>query len=71
MKTADTLDKNFSSDDDWKLVYDWQCAACNLYCHQICMGESSGRLRLVNARSNPDFMKEITAQGKIDTSYRN
>ena len=27
------------------------------------MGESSGRLRLVNARSNPDVMKEITAQG--------
>ena len=24
-------------------------------------GESSGRLRLVNARSNPDFMKEIVA----------
>ena len=63
MKTADTLDKKFSSDDDWELVYDWQCPACDLYCHQICMGESSGRLRLVNARSNPDVMKEITAQG--------
>ena len=63
MNTADTPDNTALSDDDWRLVYDWQCPACDLYCHLICSTESSGRFRLVDARSNPAVMNEITALG--------
>ena len=52
-----------SSDDELALVYDWQCPACNLYCHLISVEESGGRFRLVDARGHPEVMKEITARG--------
>ncbi len=63
MTTTDMPAETVSSDDEWGLVYDWQCPACNLYCHLLCIRESGGRFRLVNARDNPEVMKEITARG--------
>ncbi|MDA1091533.1 MAG: DCC1-like thiol-disulfide oxidoreductase family protein [Proteobacteria bacterium] len=63
MTTADNPAETVSSDDEWGLVYDWQCPACNLYCHQLCARETGGRFRLINARDNPEVMKEITARG--------
>lgn len=63
MTTADIPAETVSSDDEWGLVYDWQCPACNLYCHLLCIRESGGQFRLVNARDNPEVMKEITARG--------
>ena len=61
MTTADIPVETVSSDDVSELVYDWQCPACNLYCHLLCIRE--GQFRLVNARDNPEAMKEITARG--------
>lgn len=63
MTTTDNPAETVSSDDRWGLVYDWQCPACNLYCHQLCRGESGDRFRLIDARDNPEVMKEITARG--------
>ncbi len=58
MPDAETI----SSDAEWELVYDWQCPACDLYCHLLCIREAGGQIRLVNARTNPEVMKEITAR---------
>ena len=33
------------------------------YSHLLCIRESGGHFRLVNARDNPEVMKEITARG--------
>ena len=63
MTTTNIPTATVSSDDEWGLVYDWQCPACNLYCHQLCIRESGGQFRLINARDNPEVMKEITARG--------
>ncbi len=63
MTTADIPGETVTSDDGWGLVYDWQCPACNLYCHLLCIREAGGQFRLVNARDNPEVMKEITARG--------
>jgi len=63
MTTADIPAETISSDDEWGLVYDWQCPACNLYCHLLCIRESGGQFRLIDARDNPEVMKEITARG--------
>ncbi len=63
MTTAPNPAETVSSDDQWELVYDWQCPACNLYCHQLCIRESGARFRLIDARDNPGVMKEITARG--------
>ena len=63
MTTAKTPAETTSSNDAWELVYDWQCPVCNLYCHLLCIREAGGRFRLVNARDNPEVMKEITARG--------
>ncbi len=63
MTTVDIPAETVSSDDEWELVYDWQCPACNLYCHQLCIRESGGQFRLIDARDNPEVMKEITARG--------
>ena len=63
MTTAPNPAETVSSDDQWDLVYDWQCPACNLYCHQLCIRESGVRFRLIDARDNPGVMKEITARG--------
>ncbi len=52
-----------SSGDERALVYDWQCPACNLYCHLLSIEESGARFRLVDARVDPEVMKEITARG--------
>ncbi len=57
--TTDIPAAKVSLDDEWGLVYDWQCPACNLYCHLL---EAGGQFRLVNARDNPEVMKEITAR---------
>jgi len=62
MTTADIPAETISSDDEWGLVYDWQCPACNLYCHLLCIRESGGQFRLIDARDNPEVMKEITAR---------
>ncbi len=63
MTTADIHAEMVSSDNEWDLVYDWQCPACNLYCQQLCIRESGGQFRLINARDKPEVMKEITARG--------
>ncbi len=63
MTNDDIPAETVSSDDEWGLVYDWQCPACNLYCHLLCIRESGGQFRLVNARDDSDVMKEITARG--------
>ena len=63
MTTADIPAETVSSDDEWGLVYDWQCPACDLYCHLLCIRESGAQLRLINARDNPEVMNEITARG--------
>ncbi len=63
MTTAHIPAETVSSEDPWGLVYDWQCPACNLYCHQLCIRESGARFRLIDARDNPGVMKEITARG--------
>ena len=52
-----------SSDGAWELVYDWECPACNLYCHLLCIREPRGQFSLVDARDKPEVMKEITARG--------
>jgi predicted DCC family thiol-disulfide oxidoreductase YuxK len=51
------------SDNDCELIYDWQCPACSLYCDQIRIQDAGSRLHLINARSNPGAMKEVTARG--------
>jgi predicted DCC family thiol-disulfide oxidoreductase YuxK len=63
MNAANAPDKKASADDDWSLVYDQQCPACDLYCHLVCRGDPGGRTRLVDARGNPEAIKDITAQG--------
>jgi len=63
MATADIPAETVTSDDEWWLVYDWQCPACDMYCHLLCIGEAEGQFRLVDARDNPEVMKEITARG--------
>jgi predicted DCC family thiol-disulfide oxidoreductase YuxK len=63
MTTADIPAETVSSDNEWGLVYDWECPACNLYCHQLCIRESGGQFSLINARENPEVMKQITARG--------
>ncbi len=63
MTTADMPAETVSSDDEWGLVYDWQCPACDLYCHLLCIREPGARFRLIDARDNPEVMKEITARG--------
>ena len=40
MTTADIPAETVTSDDEWALVYDWQCPACNLYCRLLCIGEA-------------------------------
>ncbi len=60
---VDTPAESVTSDDEWGLVYDWQCPACNLYCHLLRVREAGGQFRLVNARDKPEVMKEITARG--------
>ncbi len=60
---VDTAVESVTSDDEWGLVYDWQCPACNLYCHLLRVREAGGQFRLVNARDKPEVMKEITARG--------
>ena len=63
MTTTPIPAETVSSDDEWGLVYDRQCPACNLYCHLLCIRESGGQFRLIDARDNPEVMKEITARG--------
>lgn len=63
MNTAGNPAESVSSDDELGIVYDWQCPACNVYCHLLRVDESGGRLHLINARENPEVMKEITARG--------
>ena len=60
---VDRLAETVTSEDEWGLVYDWQCPACNLYCHLLRIRDAGGQFRLVNARDNPEVMKEITARG--------
>ena len=45
------------------LVYDYQCPACNYYCHLVRVRESVGELILVDARIPSEIMDEITAAG--------
>lgn len=45
------------------LVYDYECPACNYYCHLVRVRESVGELILVDARIPSEIMDEITAAG--------
>lgn len=45
------------------LVYDWECPACDAYCHWVRVRPSAGRLRLVNARESTAVTEEITEAG--------
>lgn len=46
--------------DEILVVYDWECPACDFYCHQVSMRPSAGTLRLVDAREPTAVMEEIT-----------
>ncbi|MEE8388709.1 MAG: DCC1-like thiol-disulfide oxidoreductase family protein [Acidiferrobacterales bacterium] len=50
-------------DTDILLVYDYECPACNYYCHLVRVRESVGELILVDARIPSEIMDEITAAG--------
>ena len=52
-----------ASADEFLLVYDKQCPACENYCQMVRIRESVGKLTLVDARDNPPVMHEITAAG--------
>jgi len=45
------------------LVYDWECPACDTYCHLVRVQQSIGTLRLVNARKPSAVIEEITQAG--------
>lgn len=47
--------------DDIKLVYDRQCPVCELYCRNVDVSESAGRLVRIDAREPGELMDEITA----------
>jgi predicted DCC family thiol-disulfide oxidoreductase YuxK len=45
------------------LIYDQECAACDIYCRSVQVGQSTGRLRLVNARNPSPVMRKMTRAG--------
>lgn len=48
---------------DILLIYDYECPACNYYCHLVRVRESVGELILVDARVPSEIMDKITAAG--------
>ncbi len=51
------------SDDEFLLVYDKQCPACENYSQMVRIRESVGKLTLVDARDDSPVMQEITEAG--------
>jgi predicted DCC family thiol-disulfide oxidoreductase YuxK len=45
------------------LIYDKECPACHFYCQIVRIRQSVGELVLIDARENPEVLKEITDQG--------
>ena len=45
------------------LIYDKECPACDFYCQIVRIHQSVGDLVLIDARENPEVLKEITAEG--------
>lgn len=45
------------------LVYDQECPVCDAYCRLVRIRENVGDLKIVNARSDADVVREITEQG--------
>lgn len=45
------------------LIYDKECPACHFYCQIVRIRQSVGELVLIDARENPEVLKEVTAQG--------
>jgi len=45
------------------LIYDKECPACHFYCQIVRIRQSVGELVLIDARDNPEVLKEVTAQG--------
>lgn len=46
-----------------ELIYDSQCPACDFYCKLVRLRESVGALVLIDARTNPPIMQEISSRG--------
>lgn len=46
-----------------QLVYDRQCPVCDAYCRALARGGSLPGLELVDARSRPAVLEEITGRG--------
>ncbi|MBU2023146.1 MAG: DUF393 domain-containing protein [Gammaproteobacteria bacterium] len=45
------------------LIYAKECPACHFYCQIVRIRQSVGELVLIDARENPEVLKEITDQG--------
>lgn len=45
------------------LVYDQQCPVCELYCRNVHIRESAGKLHIVDARNPSTIIDEITHAG--------
>ncbi|WP_219701154.1 DCC1-like thiol-disulfide oxidoreductase family protein [Marinomonas lutimaris] len=45
------------------LIYDKECPACHFYCQIVRIRQSVGELVLIDARENPEVLKEVTAKG--------
>ena len=45
------------------VVYDYECPACDYYCHMLRIKNSIGEIQLVDARVSSEFLDEITARG--------
>lgn len=43
------------------LVYDYECPACDYYCHLVKIREDVGELVLLNARDSHPIVDEVTA----------
>lgn len=48
---------------DIQLLYDRQCPLCELYCRNVDVSESAGRLVRIDAREPGEIMDEVTALG--------
>ncbi|BFM50150.1 DCC1-like thiol-disulfide oxidoreductase family protein [Marinomonas sp. THO17] len=45
------------------LIYDKECPACHFYCQIVRIRQSVGELVLIDARVNPEVLKEVTEEG--------
>ena len=51
------------SEKEILLVYDRECPVCDFYCRLVRVQDSSGNLRIVDARQASTIMSEITERG--------